>query len=213
MQTFFQKNNSDELIVFFNGWGMDETPFYPLKSCRDLLFIFDYSDSDLTLDLDFSKYKKLILMSFSAGVFMAAYFQDLLPDFHVKIAINGTLHMLDEHKGVPPSMFKEMESLTYENALEFREKITDNKDHYNLFNKYQPLRNLESSMEELFALKRYFAEPKFFDYDKVIVGKSDIILPTENQLRAWNNHKNVHKTSGGHFLFYNFNDFDELVAL
>lgn len=213
MQTFFQDNKSDELILFFNGWAMDEKPFNPIKSSHDILFVSDYSNSDLNFDFDFCRYKKVTLLAFSAGVFMASYLQEILPPLDFKIAVNGTLNMLDEKLGIPQDMFSEMENLSAENVLEFREKITDKKNHFNLFNKYQPYRSLESSMDELFALKKYFTKPKSFNYDKVIVAKNDVILPTENQLRAWKNHQSVHKAAGGHFLFYNFNDFDELISL
>lgn len=213
MQTFFQNNNGDELILFFNGWAMDEKPFVPLKSNFDILFIYDYTDLNLNLDLDFSKYKKINLMAFSAGAFMAAYLNNLLPVIDFKIAINGTLNMLDEIQGVPQDMFNVMENLNLDNVLDFRKKVIETEREFHLFNKYQPDRNLQSSMDELFALKKYFTKPIYFDYDKIIVGKNDRILPTKNQLKAWNNHNNVCQTEGGHFLFYNFSNFEELINI
>lgn len=213
MQTFFQNNNGDELILFFNGWAMDEKPFLPLKSNFDILFIYDYTDLNLNLDLDFSKYKKINLMAFSAGAFMAAYLRNLLPVIDLKVAINGTLNMLDEIQGVPQNMFNEMENLNLDNVLDFRKKVTHTEREFHLFNQYQPDRNLKSSMDELSALKKYFTNPIDFDYDKIIIGQNDRILPTENQLNAWNSHKNVRKAKGGHFLFYNFSNFEELINI
>lgn len=213
MQTFFQDNKSDELILFFNGWSIDEKPFYPLKSNLDVLFISDYSNLDLSSDIDFSKYKKLILITFSAGVFMAAYLQDMLPDFDLKIAVNGTLYPQNDQKGFPKEIFSALESITLENALEARKKFINQEEHYNLFNKHQPSRDLQSAMDELLMLKKYFSEPKYFDYDKIIIGENDNIIPYENQLRAWDNHKNIQTIKDGHFLFYNFNNFEELINL
>lgn len=211
MQTFFQDNKSNELILFFNGWGMDEKPFYPIKNNRDILFISNYSDLSINLDLDFSKYKKLILIAFSAGVFMAAYLKELLPIFDLKIAINGTLNQLDKQEGVPQEIFSEIENINLENVLEIRKKFINKEEHYNLFNQHQPYRDLQSALDELSMLKKCFAEQKYFDYDKVIIGKDDKIFPFENQLRFWNNHKNICNVEDGHFLFYNFNDFEEII--
>ncbi len=78
MQTFFQDNNSDELILLFNGWGMDEKPFLPLTSSRDILFVSDYSNFDFSPNIDFSDYKKIFLITFSAGTFMTAFLKDNL---------------------------------------------------------------------------------------------------------------------------------------
>ena len=82
MQTIFQNNGSDELIILFNGWGMDEKPYQLVKNSRDILFVSDYTTLDFSPSIDFSEYKKLILITFSAGVFMAAFLQDKLPKFY-----------------------------------------------------------------------------------------------------------------------------------
>lgn len=212
MQTYFQNcnngNNSDELILLFNGWGMDEKPFEPVKSDCDILFVSDYSDLNFP-DFDFSKYNKIYLIAFSAGVMMTSYLQNKLPKFDLKIAINGTLNLMDEKEGIPKDVFFEMENITLENALNFRKKLFDSDEDYNLFNKYQPSRDLESSLEELKALKKIPSRP--FEFDKVIISKQDKIIPLENQLKAWKDHKNVKMTDGGHIPFYKFQNFSEII--
>lgn len=215
MRIFFQDNSSDELIVLLNGWGMDEKPFQPIKSSRDILFVSDYSDLNFELPtgFDFSKYTKKILISFSAGVFMGAYLQDKLPEFDLKIAVDGTFYLMDDKLGIPSSIMNEMENLTLKNALEFRKKLVDKKEHYNLFNRYQPSRSLESSLEELEALKHYSKEKKFiYDYDRIFIGNNDNIIPAENQLKAWKGHDNILRINAGHFQFYYFENFDEIIA-
>ena len=208
MQTYFRNNNSDGLILLFCGWGMDEKPFQPIKSNYDILFVSDYSELNFPY-FDFLKYKKIYLIAFSAGVLIASYFQDKLPKIDLRIAVNGTLNLFDENEGIPRNVLFEMENITLENALDFRKKLFDSDKDYNLFNKYQPSRDLESSLNELAALKNIQSKP--FDYDKVIIGKNDKIIPCENQLRAWKDHKNIKKIEGGHFLFYKFKDFNEII--
>lgn len=219
MKIIFKNNNSEELILLFNGWGMDERPYKPLKCNRDILFVSDYSD--LTFELPqnfaqkfgFSKYKKIILITFSAGAFMASFLKNKLPKLDLKIALSGNFHLFKEGFGVPEDILFEMKNLTFENALEFRKKLVDEKREYDLFNKNQPLRSLESSQNELSALEKYSEENSNpdFKFDKVIIGKNDKIIPYKNQLKAWDNHKNLKTLEGGHFLFYKFEDFDDII--
>lgn len=215
MQTFFRNSNSDELILLFCGWGMDEKPFAPLKSSSDILFVFDYSESqERPLSFDFSKYKKITLISFSAGVFMAGSLQDFLPKLDYKVAVNGTLKLFDEEKGLPKESILQMENINEKNYLELRKNLVDNQEHFDTFNKHQPHRDLKSSLDELAALKQYYNDSKFdFDYDKIIIGENDKIIPKENQSKAWAGNKNTYLVKGGHFLFYNFCNFEQIFYL
>lgn len=214
MKTHFRNNNSEELILVLSGWGMDEKPFNTLETNTDILFLYDYSDLDF--EFDFSKYKKITLLAFSYGVFMAGYLKDILPEFHLKIAVNGTLKPVDEEFGIPRKIFTlTLENMTELTALKFREKLFSEKAELLMFNKNLPNRDMQSSKDELAALKNYFFENKDIDYefDKVIIGENDRIIPTKNQKNYWQNHKNILNLEGGHFLFYKFDDFDELVRL
>lgn len=210
MQTYLRKNDSENLIVLFNGWGMDEKPFLPIKSDYDILFLSDYTNLDF--NFDFSNYKTKTLISFSAGVMMAAYLQDKLPNFDLKIAINGILNTFDKHNGIPSDILFEIENISMETALDFRKKLIKNVDQIDLFNRNQPSRSLESSLEELCALKQYASDTNF-KYDKVILGRDDEILPISIQKLAWSEHKNTRTIEGGHFLFYQFSNFKEIIEL
>lgn len=211
MQTFLQENNSSELILFFNGWGMDEKPFIPIKSSSDILFVSDYND--LSFSFDFSKYKKINMIAFSCGVFMSSFLQDKLPKIESKVAVNGILNLFDKKNGIPENVLNQMENLTVDNAHDFRKKIIFKEAQLNLFNKNQPSRDLISSLAELSMLKKYYTENQnpTLDFDKVIIGKNDMILPPNIQLDSWKNHKNVQQFNGGHFIFYNFNNLADLL--
>lgn len=210
MKTSFKDNNSTELIILFDGWGMDEKPYQVIKSHCDILFVHDYCDLDFYFDS--SSYQKIYLITFSAGVFMAGFLKDKLPKFDYKVAINGVLNPFNELSGIPQSSFHEMECLTLENAMEFRKKLILDEAHLSTFNACQPHRTLQNSLDELSALKKCFINPIELEYDKIIIGENDLIIPAQNQLVAWNNHPNINLISGGHFLFYNFESFDELIG-
>lgn len=218
MQTFFRNNNSDELILFFCGWGLDEKPFNPIKSDRDILFVFDYVNAtkNFKFDFDFLKYKKITLIAFSYGVFVAGFLKDNLPKCDLKIAINGTLKPLDENLGIPEKIFSlTLEHMSENTAYKFREKLFDDKAHLDLFNQNLPFRDLKSSLDELSALKDYFLQSKEVDfkYDMVLIGEKDKVIPTKNQKNFWQTHKNLLSFEGGHFLFYKFENFDSIIGL
>lgn len=212
MQIFFKNNNSDELILLLNGWGMDERPYKPLKSKRDILFVSDYNDLNLEFP-SFAKYKKIILITFSAGAFMANYLKDKLPPFSLKIAISGNFHLFKKGYGAPDDILHAMKNISFENALEFRKNLVNEESEYILFNKNQPLRGLESSLAELKALENYSSENKIidFEFDKIIIGTEDKFFPYKHQIQAWGQKSNVKAINGGHFLFYKFSNFDEII--
>jgi len=205
---------------------MDEKPFYPLKSSADILFFYDYSDLNIYNSTDssqltvhqlhelFRKYNSISLIAFSYGVFMAAFLKDILPNCDLKIAVNGTLKPVDEEFGIPEKIFKlTLENMTANTAYKFREKLFDNADHLFTFNENLPVRDLESSLTELAALKQYFFENRNvdFEYDKVLIGACDKVIPVKNQKNYWQSHKNQSIIKGGHFLFYNFDNFGEIT--
>lgn len=216
MKTYFRDNKSENLILFFLGWGMDERPLSPLKSTSDILFIYDYSNLELDFKTDFSKYKKITLVAYSCGVFMASSLKKHLPEFDFKIAINGSLILFDEELGLTKEGYKALESISPKNYMEFREKhLTDTKEELDLFNKNQPFRSFESATEELRTLNKYNAQNKNieFKYDIALVPKKDNTLLTKNQIKQWQQSKTPYKlVDGGHFNLYKFKDLDEIIS-
>lgn len=215
MKQYFVNNNSEELILFFGGWGMDERPFKPLKTKSDLLFVYNFTE--LSFAFDFSKYKKIHLIAYSYGVFMAAYCIEKLPLLTTKTAVNGTLKPIDENYGIPEKIFSlTLENMTMDTAMKFREKLFKNKEHFDLFNRNQPHRDIDDSLAELGALKNYFLSEKTpsLDYDNVYISNRDRIIPTKNQTNYWTNfvkHKNIQTVDAGHFPFYNFEYIEDLI--
>lgn len=214
MQKYFINNKSDELILIFNGWGMDEKPFLPLVDTSDVLIISDYTvlEENLIKEFDFSQYKKISLIAFSAGVMMTNYFSEILPKIDYAVCVNGTFKTFDYELGVTAELQQEMRSLTMDNALEFRTKLITDESQLALFNRNQPLRTLESSLDELRALETYKTDNKF-KFDKILISTDDKIMKPENQLRFWNGHENIQNITGGHFPFYNFLNFSALLGM
>lgn len=212
MKTHFKNNGSKSLIVFFCGWAMDEKPFEILESAdSDVLFVFDYSTLDL--NFNFSKYDKKVLIAFSYGVFIAAIAD--LPDFDYKIAINGTLKPIDKEFGIVPKIFDlTLQSIDEDSMLKFYSRMFDNNLDDEYFKEHLPQRNSSDCKIELAQIKKYYEEnpDKNYKYDKVIISDKDKIILAKNQLNYWQG-ADIKRVDASHFIFYKFNNFDEIINL
>ena len=214
MRSYLRNNNSENLIIFFCGWGMDENPFSLLKSSSDILFVYDYTTTDF--EYDFSKYKSIKLLAFSYGVYASGIAK--LPKVDKSVAINGTLVAVDDDYGVPTKKFELSENMNSETVVKFRQRLFAGekaKEHFDIFENHLPNRSAQSCTDELLGMKSYFAKYPVLkrDFDEVYVGILDKVVPTKNQLNFWNkqNHQNIIKIETGHFPFYNFESFDEIL--
>ena len=68
--------------------------------------------------------------------------------------------------------------------------------------------------EELLNIKNYVLNNEIeqnIEFDKVIITKKDKIIPYSAQKLFWERHNNVIEIDSGHFPFFEFNDFDEIL--
>jgi biotin synthesis protein BioG len=107
ISTFLNRKQHDDLILFFNGWGMDHTRFVEW-SCGpyDVLAVHDFAQLEPLPDL--SGYKRLHLIAWSLGIWVSAKVIADAKDkyrFTTSLAINGTLNPIDAQDGIPPDIF------------------------------------------------------------------------------------------------------------
>lgn len=214
MQIYLRNNNSENLILFFCGWGMDENPFSMLKSDSDILFVYDYTQPDF--EYDFSKYKKVTLLAFSYGVYASAIAK--LPEISYSVAINGTLVPVDSSYGVPPKQFALSEKMDSNTVVKFRQRLFAGEkagEHFEIFENHLPQRSASSCTEELLGMKNYFSKYPVLErtFDKVYIGMFDRVVPSKNQINFWQkqNQSNIIELETGHFPFYNFDSFEEIL--
>lgn len=211
-----RNNKSENLILFFCGWGMDENPFSILKSDSDILFVYDYSEPDF--EFDFSKYKKVSLIAFSYGVYASSIAKLDNINFDEKIAINGTLVPIDDRLGVPARQFALTEKMDSQTVVKFRERLFGGekaKEHFELFEKNLPKRTAQSCTDELIGMKKYIPELSNLNmkFDKIYISNHDRCVPTRNQRNFWleNKESNVVELESGHFPFYCYDKIEELL--
>ncbi len=189
-QYFLRQEGSEELNLFFAGFGQDPAPFLDLPYSCDCALVYDYRSLSFDEKL-YSSYANLKLIAWSMGVMMASR---VLPATSLsfeggKLAINGTLEGIDSQLGIDPKLWQATaEQLDESSAEKFYLRLcgADRSSHYW---SSRPCRPLAELAEELAALSR-FARTKAacFEYDLAIVGSKDRIIPPQSQRRSWEKH-------------------------
>ncbi|MBQ4647355.1 MAG: DUF452 family protein [Candidatus Gastranaerophilales bacterium] len=212
MQYFWlNKNNNKKLILFFNGWAMNETPVKHLKfSDFDVLVLYDYRDLNFDLSqFDFSKYEKKYLICWSMGVYASCLFNEILKDFDKKIAINGTTKIIDDNFGIPEKIYKITVKLLNEDSCDkFIKNMFDN-------GKLNPNitinRTLEELKEELISIQKIKLN-KEIAFDCAIISSFDRIVPTKNQINFWQNKTTIKQIDSTHCPFDKFEKWSDLLC-
>ncbi len=188
-QNFLIKKNHSRLLLVFAGWGMDATPFQPYQPADcDFLLCYDYR----TLLFDYSLlngYKEIRLLAWSMGIWAASQvFRE--KDIRIKqsIAINGTITPVDDRKGIPSAIYrKTLDNLSESSYRKFLLRMCGGTEQWKAFMLHIPQRSLKEVREELCCIEEQTNQrpTSLFVWDKAIIGKSDLIFPPDNQLRAW----------------------------
>lgn len=199
---WLNKGTNKKVILFFNGWGMDENVVNHLEfDDYDVLMFYDYNN--LETDFDFGSldiYTQKYLTAWSMGVMIATLFD---VDYVKKTAINGTLRPIDDEFGIPKRIYNlTLRGFSAESAKLFIKNMFKEKCDLPVIN-----REFENQKSELEALTHYRANEKF-KYDRVILSTQDKIIPTKNQAAFWNIEPN---TQGGHAPFNNYKKWSELL--
>ncbi len=208
---WLNKNENKKLIVFFNGWAMNETPVKHLKTDGfDILVLYDYRNLDFDFSkFDFEKYTEKNLVCWSMGVYAVNKFKNIFENFNKKIAINGTTRLISNDFGIPEKIYKiTMKFLNQENLDKFIKNMFDN-------GKLNPnitiTRNLSELKDELLAIQNIVLDDEI-TFTKAIVSNDDRIIPTKNQLNFWQSKTTIEKINSTHCPFESFDSWNELLC-
>ena len=203
---WLNNTKNKKIIIFFNGWGMDENVINHLD-CEDYDVLMFYDYNTLDTDFDFSLlniYLEKNIIAWSMGVMVGGNYlieQNLSPYLQT-VAINGTLKPIDAEYGIHPKIY----DLTIKGFNEKgREKFINS-----MFDKKQDIlcsREIENQKNELIALKNYRCNNDF-RYNKILISDNDKIIPTKSQVAFWNQKPNL---KGGHCPFFSFTKWSELL--
>lgn len=213
MQHFWLNKNTKNknLILFFNGWAMNETPVQHLDcSDFDVLLVYDYRNINFDFSqFDFSKYENKYLICWSMGVYVANLFKDVLKDFNKKIAINGTTKIIDDDFGIPKKIYKITTKLLNEDSKDkfIKNMFDDGKINPNI----RITRTLLELKEELISIQNIELSDEL-TFDCAIVSLDDRIIPTKNQLNFWQGKTKIKKINSTHCPFEIYNSWQDLLC-
>lgn len=212
---WLNRQDNDKLIMFFAGWSFDYKPFEYLDCLGyDVLFIYDYSD--MSLDIDVKNYMEKYLITWSMGVYTAYRIREFLPEFNKKIAVNGTVFPVDNEYGIPEKPFiltlkhakKGLEKKFYQNILETEEEF----ERYIKNPVKRTVENRVSELENLYDTIKNDVKSYEKYYDIAYISQNDKIIPTKNQMNFWTKYDTDYiLLESGHFPYYNYSAWKELL--
>ena len=220
---WLNKEGNNKLILFFNGWGMDEGVVKHLN-CEDYDVLMFYDYNTLDSDFDFNSlniYPEKNLIAWSMGVMVGGC---LAPSLALplgegtKIAINGTLKPIDAEFGIHPKIYDLTIKGFDENGRDRFIKSMFDTQPPPAFQAPSPLeRDIENQHSELITLKEICKlAPSLIlplgegtlHYDKILISDNDKIIPTKSQVDFWGIEPNL---KGGHCPFFQFEKWSELL--
>lgn len=195
-------NNCHRLILVFAGWGMDWRVFAHLSHPGyDIMVIWDYRELSFNWQPLF-KYDEICVIAWSMGVFAAsATMHEILPRVTMRVAVNGTLHPIDEQRGIPPAIWHgTLNALSPATLRKFHRRMCVSAEQFAEFQQNSPRRTMAELAEELVALETHtmFHTEQVSCWDMAIISSHDGIFPPANQSRAWRGIAPVRVLDSGH---------------
>ena len=178
-------------ILLFAGWGMDEKPFVRTGlQGYTLIVIWDYRDSSFPPELHgmLRDFREIAVIGWSFGVPAATEFILSNPDLPVtaRIAVNGTMHPVHDHLGIPTEIFRgTLEGLTEKSLSKFYLRMCGSSALFREFSETYPRRTVDELREELSAIADRQAIAPRGVWDRAVICKGDRIIPPDNQEAAW----------------------------
>ena len=224
MAQWINWSGSADLLIFFNGWGMDRRiGDHLLRQSRlaglssDLLVCYDYRtlEAEPGVMSDIGRYRHITLVAWSFGVWAAHHSE--LPPIERAIAINGTLSPVDARKGISPEVF-EATLATYcvRSRQRFYRRMCGSPEELALFETMAPLRTAGEQQEELISLKEQLqlaagSKGAAWNFNHAIIGGRDLVFLPEQQYHAWKGVPQTVIADMPHFPFFHFPTLQEVL--
>lgn len=156
---FLNERTHNKLILFFNGWSLDENIVNHLTSSEyDVIMFYDYSNLGIDENIlnEINNYEEVNIIAWSFGVWACGEVINKFNNPKNVIAINGTLIPIDNNFGIPEKIF----NLTLSNLSEksypkfFKNMFSEEVDLNRL-----PKRTIENQKQELIQIKKNSSLP------------------------------------------------------
>lgn len=203
---------NDCLIIFFNGWGMDENVLSQMNHTGyDVLVFYNYSSFSFSMP-SIGSYKTIYLVAWSMGVY-AAEASGIVPD--VAIAINGTSLPVDDVCGINrKTVLSTMDNWCELSRNKFNGRMMGGAALLQQAGMLLPNRSVEDQKSELSSIVGSAQEfVPSMRWDKAIVGQRDLIFLPSNQWNYWKDKTMVKEVDIPHWPFTYFVDWDSILKL
>lgn len=223
--TWIVKSGHPDLLLFFNGWGMDAHVAAHVQSATtapwpyDLLVFSDYRDLSLPDGMKgvIDSYRSIDLVAWSLGVWAASHAG--LDRVGRAVAINGTLFPADDRRGIPPDIFRAtLDSYSDKNRTRFERRMYCGGELDERFDALRSHRTTEDQRGELFAIAEALRSlPGPGDapwrYSRAVIGDRDLVFSPRNQLEAWKEKAPATVREGmPHFPFFTISGWKEVLS-
>lgn len=211
---WLKRTGSREVVLFFNGWGMDQRAVSHVEGELDVCEVHDYRDIERGIAPDLDAYEAVNVVAWSMGVWAASLLVgrwNLCP--RRMVALNGTECPVDDRYGIPVKGYILTERGMDERGREkfFRRMLTSNDRDW--FSGKMPERPLAEQVEELHCIREQAARMHGkIGWDRVFVSTGDVIFPPENQRNWWGERcRKVISLEGGHYPFRELDNWDLIL--
>ena len=214
--SWLNNSGNEDLIVFFSGWSVEPEHLSFLRTDGFDVAMFHSYDSFELPEINTEKYKNVTVAAFSFGVFIASVSLKRKNISKENFAVNGTFKPVDNSFGIRKMVFeKTLSGLNDETFRQFKRNMFDDDAGYFRFeNSYKTVKTIAVLKKELEFIRDNLERPAAGSsiFAKTVISKNDRIIPARNQIEFWKNCKNEIMESG-HFPFYKFQSWNELIAL
>ena len=210
-----------ELLLFFNGWGMDRRVADYVQSAapawpdRDIVVINDYRSLDFPRWLRdaMAGYCSVDLVAWSLGVWAALHAG--LEGIGRAVAINGTPFPIHEAQGISPEIFR--------GTLENWSDVTRKRFERRMFtgcadDQLDFVRSARSASDQQDELRliadavpvRSGGDAPSWRFSKALIGSRDLVFLPENQRQAWLDVQVFEIGDMPHFPFFHLSGWQEV---
>lgn len=219
------REGSQNLLLFFNGWGMDRRVADWLVSAwsdddgRDIAVLCDYRDFAIPAWLGeaMADADTVDLVAWSLGVWAAS--NAGLDKIDRAVAINGTTFPVDTERGIPSEIFRgTLDGWNDANRKRFERRMMSGVSA-EIVEAVRSGRDSTDQQAELRSISEAVARcpaqsTASWRFSKALIGGRDLIFTPENQRRAWREAETpiTEITTMPHFPFTHIAGWRELFA-
>lgn len=216
---WLEREERRSLLLYFNGWGMDERPVEHLAAPpgHDVLMAHDYTDlrGGEALGNVLKGYGSVTLVAWSMGVWAAAsLLRDRQCGIGTALAINGTCRPIDPHYGIPPGIFRAtLDGFSEDSRESFFRRMCGGREETAFFTKRAPRRGILEQQMELKALEEQTRCPTVSAalFTRAVIGRRDRIVPMRNQHRFWAGRTPFRVVDLPHYPFFHWRGWEEAL--